>query len=131
MNHASFLLNELGNIQNVLSDILVQAYDGNIHPTLISQYQLQNELINIRSYLPNNKKLPQEPTLENVIFYYKYIRTKARVYNGKIIIEMKIPLLYKLPVLYLYQSLLEMRWRTLNHHQLFTWYRWTGLYPTP
>lgn len=92
--HVSFLLTEVGSQQDILSDILVEAYNGQIHPTLISQDRLREELINIRSHLPTGTKLPQELTDENLIQYFKYIRTRARVFDGKVIIELKIPLLY-------------------------------------
>lgn len=93
-NHASFILTELGVQQDIMLDILVEAYNGKIHPTLITQEQLRNELINIRSHLPKGTRLPQELTLDNLNQYFKYIRTRARVYEGKVIIELKIPLLY-------------------------------------
>lgn len=63
----SFILTELRIQQDIMLDNLVEAYNEKIHPTLISQEQLRNEFIHIRSHLPKHTRLPQELNLMGFI----------------------------------------------------------------
>ena len=94
MTHLSLIISEYQNTQEMLLDILLSAYNGNIHTAVMPIDQLQKELIHIRGHLPSLNKLPAQLNEDGLLQYLKNIKTSARIFNQKLILELKIPLLY-------------------------------------
>lgn len=94
-NQVSFMVNELYSQQDIIISVLIDAYNGKLHPSMISAQQLKAQLVEIHSHLPKETILPQELTDDNIIQYYKHIKTRARLIDDKLVFELRVPLLYK------------------------------------
>jgi len=84
------MVSTLQRAQTSIMDVLIDSHHGKINPLLLTPTQLTNEIIKIKSFLPQQLQLPIETN--DLLHIYKLLTVDGIVAEDHIIFTMQLPL---------------------------------------